>query len=70
MPVEYLSRNPTAILDLKNDPLFLKDRVRLRTLITILNSQERAPRTFHQYSTPFMVIQGGKDKAVNPNVAF
>jgi hypothetical protein len=31
---------------------------------------DKSPETFSDYTLPFMVIQGGLDKLVNPSVAF
>ena len=31
---------------------------------------EKTPQTFSQYKCPFMIIQGGLDKLVNPDGAF
>lgn len=29
-----------------------------------------APDTFSQYESPFIIFQGGRDKLVNPEIAF
>jgi len=31
---------------------------------------DKSPLTFKSYNMPFMIIQGGNDKLVNPSVAF
>jgi hypothetical protein len=31
---------------------------------------DKSPETFHEYTLPFMIVQGGLDKLVNPMVAF
>lgn len=31
---------------------------------------DKSSETFHKYSCPFFIIQGGMDKLVNPEVAF
>ena len=31
---------------------------------------DKTPQTFPQYQSPFMIIQGGLDKLVNPDGAF
>lgn len=36
----------------------------------IVSTMEKSPKTFPSYKAPFMVVQGGLDKLVNPEVAF
>ncbi len=36
----------------------------------LVTTMDTSPETFSQYSCPFMIIQGGLDKLVNPEVAF
>lgn len=36
----------------------------------LLEAMDQTPSTFKDYKCPFMVIQGGRDKAVDPMGAF
>lgn len=42
----------------------------LSTVDMIVKTMEESPKTFKDYKCPFIVIQGGTDKLVNPDVAF
>jgi acylglycerol lipase len=42
----------------------------LSTLDMIVSTMDKSPNTFHLYKCPFIIIQGGLDKLVNPEVAF
>lgn len=44
--------------------------LRLRTISTLLEILKNSSSTFEDYSTPFMVVQGGMDKIIDPSVAF
>ena len=63
-------RNPTARSSQQNDPLFIKDRLKLRTTSTVLEMMEGSPSTFRDFKTPFLVVHGGLDKINSPNIAF
>lgn len=36
----------------------------------LVDTMDKSPETFKDYTCPFVVIQGGLDKLVNPDVAF
>ena len=40
------------------------------TVEMLVRTMEMSPKTFKDYGCPFMIIQGGLDKLVNPEVAF
>lgn len=42
----------------------------MSTIQMIVQTMEKSPKTFSSYKAPFMVVQGGVDKLVNPEVAF
>ena len=64
------SKNPKITEDVKVDPYVFKDRTHLSTAHMLVETMDKSPATFKQYSCPFMIIQGGLDKLVNPDVAF
>lgn len=64
------SRNPQITEDVKTDPLVFKDRACLSTAHMLVDTMDKSPSTFKDYTCPFVVIQGGLDKLVNPDVAF
>jgi acylglycerol lipase len=68
--LENSINNPQVIEDTKADELYLKQRVKLRTISTLFYAMEKAQSSLSQYDCPFMVIQGGLDKLVSPEVAF
>lgn len=68
--INAVSRNPKIMEDTLADELFIKSRIKLRTVNTLFEIMENAPRTFKDYDLPFMVVMGGKDKLIDPNVAF
>ena len=53
-----------------NDQYFQQDRVKLGTLISLRELLGESKETFKDYDQPFMVIHGGCDKIVDPQVAF
>ena len=36
----------------------------------LVDTMDKSPSTFKDYKSPFMIVQGGLDKLVNPQVAF
>lgn len=36
----------------------------------LVKAMDESPKRFHEYKAPFMIIQGGLDKLVCPEVAF
>ena len=56
---------------LDEDPHFFKQRNRyLATWFTLINTMIETPSTFTNYKCPFLAIQGGTDKVVNPMGVF
>ncbi len=64
------SKNPQITEDIKADNFSYKERIHLSTAHMLVNTMDISPQTFKEYSCPFMIIQGGLDKLVNPEVAF
>ncbi len=64
------ARNPMITEAVKTDPYVYKGRVNLATTAFLVSTMDASPQTFSQYKCPFLVIQGGCDKLVNPMVAF
>lgn len=64
------SRNPSITEFVKADPYAYKGRVNLATTSFLVKSMDCSPLTFKNYKCPFLVIQGGRDKLVNPMVGF
>lgn len=64
------TRNPQITDDVKKDLYAFSDRLVHSTMQMLVNVMENTPETFPQYGSPFMIIQGGLDKLVNPEVAF
>lgn len=58
--------NPQVTDDIKNDFLCEKGRLRLSTVEMLLSVMEQAPTTYRYFSAPFLIVQGGHDKLVNP----
>ena len=48
----------------------MKNRLPIRTISTLLDAMQNSQYTFDQYSSPFMMIMGGRDKLIDPQVAF
>ena len=64
------SRNPAITDFVKEDPYAYKGRVNLSTTTFLTKTMDNSPKTFTEYRCPFLVVQGGLDKLVNPMVAF
>lgn len=64
------SRNPAITDFVKKDPHTYKGRVHLSTASFLVDTMDKCPLTFQSYNSPFLIIQGGCDKLVNPMVAF
>jgi acylglycerol lipase len=64
------SRNPAITDFVKEDPYAYKGRVNLSTAAFLTTTMDSSPATFHNYKCPFLIVQGGCDKLVNPMVAF
>ena len=64
------SRNPLITEHIKVDPYAYKERIRTSTASFLLKIMDQSPDTFQHYRAPFMIVQGGLDKLVNPEVAF
>ena len=48
----------------------MKEKVQLGTLLTMKEFLGDSKPTFKEYNQPFMVVQGGCDKVIDPQVAF
>jgi acylglycerol lipase len=64
------SKNPQITEDVKKDPYSFKERAHLSTAHMLVETMDKSPDTFKDYNSPFMIVQGGLDKLVNPDVAF
>jgi hypothetical protein len=63
-------RNPNYTEYTDKDELFIKGKVKTGTLVSMVEFIAHSRNTFPDYDQPFMVIHGGKDKLVDPQVAF
>jgi acylglycerol lipase len=63
-------RNPNYAEYSQNDEHYIKERVRFRTLVSLKDFLAYSRETFPTYDSPFMVVQGGCDKLIDPQVAF
>lgn len=68
-PIESC-RNPNYPDFCEKDPLFYKSRHRLRTISSLARWLAESGATFQDYEVPFLVVQGGRDKIIDPQVAF
>lgn len=64
------NRNPNVTEYRKKDPYCFNDRAYLSTMNIIVSVMSQSQTTFKDFSCPFMIVQGGLDKLVNPEVAF
>lgn len=64
------SRNPLITEFVKQDLHAFSERMSLSTIDMLVRAMDETPKTFKDYKCPFMVVQGGLDKLVNPDVAF
>lgn len=64
------SKNPQITADVKEDPCSFKERAHLSTAHMLVDTMDKSPETFKDYKSPFLIVQGGLDKLVNPSVAF
>ena len=64
------SQNPTIGEFIQNDQYAYSGRACLSTVAMLGRAMDESPATFKDYKCPFIVIQGGLDKLVNPEVAF
>lgn len=69
-PRGQATRNPKVTEDIINDKYSFSDRASLKTVETIVHTMDVAPETFDKFDVPFVVVQGGLDKLVNPIGAF
>jgi acylglycerol lipase len=65
-----MSKNPQVVEDLKNDELTHKGGLPLKSLNVLIDAKYNSALTFKDFDVPFVVIQGGLDKLVNPKGAF
>lgn len=63
------SKNKQVTQFVQNDKFSYSGKAYLSTLSVIGQNMRKCGKTFCDYKTPFMVIQGGLDKLVNPDGA-
>ena len=63
-------RNPENLEDVKRDELVYKGGVRPASISNLIKIRERVYPNIHNVNTPFLIIQGGHDKYVDPHGAF
>ena len=63
-------RNPKYEQYCANDKYFKKDKVQLGLLLNLKQFIGESKETFSEYERPFMIVQGGSDKLIDPQVAF
>lgn len=64
------NRNPAIAKFIEKDPYAYKGRASLATMNFLLKEMSRCSATFKNYNCPFLIIQGGSDKIIDPIVAF
>lgn len=70
-PLKGNSNSSLSIVEeLSNDPYVYKGRCSLSTISFLTKTMDMSPSTFQNYTCPFLVIQGGLDRVVNPMAAF
>lgn len=69
-PRGQCTKNPKVTEDIVKDKYSFQDRASLKTLQTIIHTMDISPETFKHFDIPFVIVQGGLDKLVNPLGAF
>lgn len=64
------TKNPQITQDVQKDKYAFSERSVVSTMQLLVKIMDSSPKTFHRYNCPFIIIQGGLDKLVNPQVAF
>lgn len=64
------NRNKAMIRKKENDPFYFKDRFCLATVHSLLSTIGQNPQTYKEFVCPFLIIQGGVDRSVDPAEAF
>lgn len=64
--LENSNRNRAMIRKKEADPFYYKDRYRLATIHSLLTTMAANPQTYRDFRCPFLIIQGGIDKSVDP----
>ncbi|CAD8109352.1 unnamed protein product [Paramecium primaurelia] len=64
------TKNPQVTEDLMKDPYTYSDELLPKTISTITVSMKECESMYGQLQTPWIVIQGGLDKLVDPDLAF
>ncbi len=68
--LEDTCKNPNYAEDCLKDEYYYNNRHKLRTMACAMEVLSNSPETFPDYETPFLVVQGGRDKVIDPQVAF
>lgn len=63
-------KNPEYPEYCEKDRLFNRSWHRLRTISSLGRWMLESEATFKDYEVPFLVVQGGRDKVIDPQVAF
>lgn len=63
------TKNPGISEEMFADPLTYSDEMRPGTAATILSAMQESERMYEKLQCPWLIIQGGVDKLVDPDVA-
>jgi len=63
-------KGPAMTAYMRSDPNTFTDKMCPSTIKMILTASDESNKTFEHYTSPFLVIQGGIDKLVDPDVGF
>jgi acylglycerol lipase len=65
-----LCRHSKSVDLIRNDKYSFQGRFKMRTISTLLEAETSGEPTFNQFKSPFMIVMGGRDKVIDPHVAF
>ncbi len=64
-----VSRDPKVVEDYENDPLVYSGKMTFGLAVSMAKAMGRLPSIAKNITLPIFIVQGGKDKLVNPNGA-
>jgi alpha-beta hydrolase superfamily lysophospholipase len=66
MPIKRVEERKDIQEYIKNDPLIYKGRIRIGTIVTVLDSIKEHLRKIDEVKTPFFLLHGNNDKICRP----
>jgi acylglycerol lipase len=66
---DFLSRDPEVVRSYRNDPLVRHGKTPARLAAELLKAMLRAADKAERITLPFLIVQGGADRIVNPDGA-